>query len=52
MLADENMAGTTFERRSPRQLVLLLTLDGRTYRTTIDVAYSAKPGKSGSAVTN
>lgn len=52
VLGDEQMDGTVFARRAPRQLVVLLTVDGKTYRATIDVLYSAKPGKSGSATTN
>lgn len=52
VLGDEQMDGGVFARRAPRQLVVLLTVDGKTYRATTDLSYSAKPGKSGSATTN
>ncbi len=52
VLGDEQMNGLVFAQRAPRQLVVLLTVDGKTYRATMDVSYSAKPGKSGSAKMN
>lgn len=48
-LADEDMAGTTFQYRSARQLVVRLKIDNRTYRSTVDVSYTANPGKAGKA---
>jgi hypothetical protein len=51
-LADQQMDGTTFARRAPRQVAVAITYDGHTYRTLADVAYSVKkPGKTGTFVT-
>jgi hypothetical protein len=50
--ADEQMDGSVPLRRAPRQLVVTLTVDGRSYRASVDLSYSANPGKSGSATTN
>jgi hypothetical protein len=51
-LVDEQMNGLVFAKRDPRQVEVKLTMDGRTYRVLVNLAYSAKPGKTGSAVTN
>lgn len=48
-LADEGMDGTTFQYRTARQVVVRLKIDNRTYRSTIDVTYTANPGKAGKA---
>lgn len=46
-LADENMDGTALAVREVRQLVVRITVDNRSYRATLDVLYSANPGKKG-----
>ena len=51
-LADEGMDGTTFQYRSARQLVVRLRIDNRTYRSTVDVTYTANPGRTGKAASN
>jgi uncharacterized protein DUF4394 len=48
-LADEGMDGTTYVYRSARQVVVRLRIDNRTYRSTVDVTYTANPGKTGKA---
>ena len=48
-LADEGMDGGTYQYRSSRQLVVRLKIDNRTYRSTVDVTYTANPGKAGKA---
>jgi hypothetical protein len=48
-LADEGMDGTTYQYRTARQVVVRLRIDNRTYRATVDVAYTANPGKAGKA---
>jgi hypothetical protein len=48
-LADEGMDGSTYQYRSARQVVVKLRIDNRTYRATVDVAYTANPGKAGKA---
>ena len=50
-LLDAGMDGSVFARRSPRQIVVSVSFGGKTYRTPVDVLYSARPGKSGSATT-
>ena len=50
--ADEQMDGSAPLRRAPRQLVVTLTVDGRSYRAAVDLSYTASPGKSGTATTN
>jgi hypothetical protein len=50
--ADEQMDGSVPLRRAPRQLVVTLTIDGKSYRAAVDLSYSAKPGRSGTATTN
>jgi hypothetical protein len=51
-LIDEQMNGLVFARRDPRQIEVKLTMDGKTYRTLVNLAYTANPGKGGRAVTN
>jgi hypothetical protein len=51
-LIDELMNGLVFARRDPRQIEVKLTMDGKTYRTLVNLAYTANPGKGGRAVTN
>jgi hypothetical protein len=51
-LVDEQMNGLVFARRDPRQIEVKLTMDGKTYRVLVNLAYSAKVGRTGSAVTN
>jgi hypothetical protein len=48
-LADEGMDGGSYVYRSPRQIVVRLRIDNRTYRSTVDVTYTANPGKAGKA---
>jgi len=51
-LIDERMSGLVFARRDPRQIEVKLTMDGKTYRTLVNLAYTATPGRGGHAVTN
>ena len=44
-------ATIVFARRAPRQIVVSVSFGGSTYRTPVDLLYSAKPGKTGSATT-
>jgi len=46
------MNGLVQTRRDQRQILVTVTLDGKTYKTLVDLAYTAKPGRSGVAVTN
>jgi hypothetical protein len=48
-LADEGMDGGSYVYRSARQIVVRLRIDNRTYRSTVDVTYTANPGKAGKA---
>jgi hypothetical protein len=50
--ADEQMDGSIPLRRAPRQLLVTLTVDGKSYRATADLSYTAKPNRSGTAKTN
>ena len=50
--ADEQMDGSVPLRRAPRQVVVTLTIDGKSYRASVDLSYTAKPGRTGSATTN
>jgi len=50
--ADEQMSGLVFARRDPRQIEVKVTMDGRTYKTLVNLAYTANPGRGGRAVTN
>jgi hypothetical protein len=46
-LADEDMDGTSLAVRESRQLVVRITIDQRSYRATLDVIYTANPGRKG-----
>lgn len=50
--SEERMDGLVFAQRDPRQVLVSVAMDGKTYKTLVDLAYSAKPGKTGKAVTN
>jgi len=51
-LVEEQMDGLVFASRAPRQIEVKVTMDGKSYRTLVDLAYTARPGRSGAAVKN
>jgi hypothetical protein len=51
-LIDEQMNGLVFAQRDPRQIEVKVTMDGKSYRTLVDLAYTARPGRVGVATKN